>query len=451
MENLILKLEHVILFDPEKKPNKPKPSEIEQMDAKNLLFYPALKDINNQRNLIGMAEGMLLFFNNFKSEEEDDILIKNNVELLALKDRFMIFKQVEDTIVLVLIFTHKITGDFSNTIKNHEYFKIELFDNIMNDFLNIYYILFGNFSQYFIDEFSKVNFTERFFCFIESYFKINDLENQEKGEINFNIASTLSLLTRKKNYSAKILSNLISLKIILKNKYKDFTNLIVYNDEYLVFGDFNKVLLSIINSFIVESNFLKNKKYILTRFFIDFFKINQESFKNNTFSLLNKHNLFKFHANKYNLSKTIYFSVLIHNSTVVFCFWKTENFKLSVHNEIFHYIKNLEFKKEKKKDIKNLPLYVTYLNNLTSTFTNSSNLFCLNKMNKIFIFRFFEEFIKINEGDYYSIYNFQIKIEYKSILFNFLNDRIILLFSDNDNKSEINDKFEEIKNSLNLI
>lgn len=450
MENLILKIEHVILFDPEKRPNKPKPSEIEQMDAKNLLFYPALKDINIQRNLIGMAEGILLFFNNFKDEEEDIDLIKSNVELFALKDRFMLFKQVEDSIILVLIFRHKITGDFSNTIKNHEYFKIELFDELMNDFLNIYYILFGNFSQYFKNDLAKINFTERFFCFIESYFKISDLEIENEG-VNFNIASTLSLLTRKKNYSAKILSNLISLKIILKNKYKDFSNLIVYNDEYLVFGDFNKVLLSIINSFVVESNFLIKKKYVLTQFFIDFFKINEETFNNSTFSLLNNNNLFKFHANKHNLSKTIYFSVLIHNSVVVFCFWKTENFKLSVHNEIFHYIKNLEFKKEKEKNIKNLPLYITYLNNLTATFTNSSNLFCLNKMNKIFIFRFFEEFIKINKGDYYSIYNFQIQIEYKSFLFNFLNDRIILLFSDNNNKSEINDKFEEIKNSLNLI
>ena len=43
------------------------------MDSKRLYFYPALTDINDKRNIVGMVEGYLLFFNSFKTSKNEMI------------------------------------------------------------------------------------------------------------------------------------------------------------------------------------------------------------------------------------------------------------------------------------------------------------------------------------------------------------------------------------------
>ena len=39
------------------------------MDAKRLFFHPSMEDINQKRNLVGMAEGIVLFFDGFGEKE----------------------------------------------------------------------------------------------------------------------------------------------------------------------------------------------------------------------------------------------------------------------------------------------------------------------------------------------------------------------------------------------
>ena len=39
------------------------------MDAKRLFFCPPMEDLNQKRNLVGMAEGIVLFFDGFGKKE----------------------------------------------------------------------------------------------------------------------------------------------------------------------------------------------------------------------------------------------------------------------------------------------------------------------------------------------------------------------------------------------
>lgn len=64
-----VKLEYLFIFDPEKFPEVEKPDEADLMDAKIEFFYPPLEDKFKQRNLVGMAEGFLLFFNSFRKPD----------------------------------------------------------------------------------------------------------------------------------------------------------------------------------------------------------------------------------------------------------------------------------------------------------------------------------------------------------------------------------------------
>lgn len=70
MENLLVKLNNIFLIDPDRVPEKKNPNETEQMEVKRLFFYPSLIDSSDKRNIIGMVEGYLMFFNSFKSDQE---------------------------------------------------------------------------------------------------------------------------------------------------------------------------------------------------------------------------------------------------------------------------------------------------------------------------------------------------------------------------------------------
>jgi hypothetical protein len=77
-------LEYLFIFDPEKFPTVEKPDEADLMDAKIEFFYPPLEDKHKQRNLVGMAEGFLLFFNSFKKPE--DIPIKQSTSFCGVSE-----------------------------------------------------------------------------------------------------------------------------------------------------------------------------------------------------------------------------------------------------------------------------------------------------------------------------------------------------------------------------
>ena len=87
MQKFDLELEYVFLIDPDRLPPNKNASEMEQMDAKRIYFYPSLSDVNDKRNIVGMVEGYLLFFNSFSAEGEEEAKLP---QILTLENRFII-------------------------------------------------------------------------------------------------------------------------------------------------------------------------------------------------------------------------------------------------------------------------------------------------------------------------------------------------------------------------
>lgn len=157
-----VRLQSFFLYDPKNVPATKHPSELEQMNAKIVFFYPMQSDPNEMRNLIGFAEGVCLFFNSFRLDEDLSKEPERELNYLVLQHHLFLSKAFDDRRIGVIILQHSLSED----IQLLHSLSFELIEALVDRFFETLRIWAGGFSP-------EPETIENYVNVIEKYFKTN--------------------------------------------------------------------------------------------------------------------------------------------------------------------------------------------------------------------------------------------------------------------------------------
>ena len=177
MEKLSFKT--CLLFNPNLKSNKKKPTDEEKQDAKLLIYYPSCDEVIVKRSNMGIIEGTILFnhsFNNIKEKQKSqNYKNKNEFLLTELNSTFYFTQKFENEYYLALMIEKKSKNLNLNENVN---FRVGIFKEILNNFYNYFYLFHGSFKDIFFpngedireNEVLYTNIKTTFSDFITCYF-----------------------------------------------------------------------------------------------------------------------------------------------------------------------------------------------------------------------------------------------------------------------------------------
>ena len=106
-----------------------------------------------------------MFFNGFKTEQEEDVV---EPQIFLMQKQIIITRKVDENLLLGIVVSHSMLTENFNTT---EYFNLAIFQKFCNLFINLYFMFYGSFKEQMKDTPSRVEFTENFTLFIESFFR----------------------------------------------------------------------------------------------------------------------------------------------------------------------------------------------------------------------------------------------------------------------------------------
>ena len=186
----ILKIEYSIealyLYNPTLIPKKKKAYEEDIQDAKLLYYYPKDRRIEEKRNNVGLAEGMITFWGIFSNNEN-----KTKTQVIYLDQYVHIITNFETDYWLCIVLkshtkelTYYQNNNSTNTYINVECFKFEkpnlsyvLCDKFVKHLTMYIELFYGSIAAYMIDDRLTEKFDAMFTSFIQNYQKINSYGN----------------------------------------------------------------------------------------------------------------------------------------------------------------------------------------------------------------------------------------------------------------------------------
>jgi len=459
-----LALEYFFIYNPTLLPENPKASEVELMDAKKIFFYPPLVDINKQRNLMGMGEGFVAFYNTFKSSGNESE--NRETQAMIFNQRVMLSKCLDNDNFIVLILKHEL-GDQNdnkfNAINRLSRLDTTLYKRILDRFCKVFRSIFEPVQYYLSSQEKLIEFTENILRFIESYFYLNQENENNKRTLDISAKLFGDIIIKRK------INNSLTLPIVrtileMNNDYSNFYDLMVFKSSYLLYtrleDDIVKTLTSILFDFDVKtSRLIESKPKIrFSKFFENFYDfefldtIDKDEYvlsemrnkKHFSFNLPVKNNddvrYYKFYAT-FIIEKDLIFILLLKNKMVP----QPLINKLKLISKNFNIPFNGDIPKTKN-------LYFGFFNILNQSMTNAIDLYCCNKMSRgevlVFISNFFKKQDKAENKDIFCYY---LTVGYQSAIMNIVNGRITWIYSTDIDKYDVIDEFHLLKEKIKTI
>jgi First Longin domain of INTU, CCZ1 and HPS4 len=118
-QNYNYRIQRLFLLDPTQKSKKIKPIEEDMQDAKNLFYYPESTNIDQQRNHIGLAEGIMNMFNLFHPSDAPP----SEFSHINSGNQVHIYLKVEGNLILCLVLkTFEVQQSYSRCQNDYKLF-----------------------------------------------------------------------------------------------------------------------------------------------------------------------------------------------------------------------------------------------------------------------------------------------------------------------------------------
>jgi hypothetical protein len=160
-----------LIFNPNLKPNKKKPSDEEKQDAKLLIYYPSCDEIMAKRSNMGIIEGTIQFNHSFNdmNEKEKSQKYKNKIEFLIaeLNSTFYFTQKFENKYYISIIIEKKYKSLNLNENVNH---RASIFKEILTNFYNYFYLFHGTFDDIFFPNGKDIRDNESLYTNIQTTF-----------------------------------------------------------------------------------------------------------------------------------------------------------------------------------------------------------------------------------------------------------------------------------------
>ena len=464
MKLMNMALEYFFIYNPTLEPDNPKASEVEMMDAKKIFFYPTLVDINRQRNLIGIGEGFVSFYNSFNRLGSE----VNNAEtqVMVLNQRIMLSRCIDNDNYIVLILTHQL-GDLKQSkykaINRVSRVNMAIYKKLLDRFCKVYRTIFEPVQYYITSQETLIGFTESILRFVESYFSIEETNSKKHGSIDL-LSKLFGDFIVKRKFPSSLTMPIVRTVVELKNDYQNFYDLLAFKSSYLIHTSLNdevtKTLTSLLfDMSINESRAIESRPYIkFSKFFESFYDLELAiGTKNSNFVLSEFHNKKRISFNlpviygddvKYYKFYPIF---IVENDVLVLLLLKNK----SVPVELLNRMKSLANSVNKPfmtDQPKSNNIFLGFFNVLNHHITNAVDMLGLGKMSKgellIFVSTFFN---RQEKRDRRTIYSYYMLVGESAIIFNLVNERITWIYSTDIDKYDVIDEFCMLKENVKSI
>ena len=464
MEVMDLDLEYFFIYNPTLVPDNPKASEVEMMDAKKIFFYPTLVDINKQRNLMGMGEGFVSFYNTFRKIDED--ADNRDVQVMAFDRRVMISKCIDNDNYIVMIMKHGFGNEKENkhkVINRVSKFNVAIYKRLLDRFCKVYRTIFEPVQYYISSQENLVEFTENILRFIESYFFVEEAHKESKKSINVLSKLFGDLIVKRK------LTNSITLPIVrtiieLKNDYPNFYDLMAFKSSYLIYtgltDDIAQTLISLLFDMDIKSSrsIESKQKITFSRFFENFYDLEfLDSLTKTEYTLTEtrskKHLSFNIPVTSNSETKyyKFYTTFIIHNDMLILLLLKNKSASPALLTRLKSIPKllNTPFTNDQPKS-KNI--YLGFFNILNQSITNAIDMTGLAKMRPGEILLFASTFFSKQEnGEKNEVYFYYMVIGETAVAFNLVNGRITWIYSTDIDRYDVIDEFCLLRENVKTI
>ena len=453
MENILLTLENLFIYNPNKLPIDHKADEQAQIDAKIIFFYPTLVEQHNQRAFIMIAESIVLVFNRFSVNELDEITEIGKTNILHLDKKVLISQKIDDDHFLVILFSHENPSNQNNQMnEKYDILDSKILSQISQNFIHTFTNIFGNIGLQISNSIKIVSFIETIVHFIELYFKRNgtDFSNHP-----FNLLP--NFLYRRK-IDNKVLLNLVKLSTILKINHEELIDLIIFKNAYLMYSSFDPIFVAEIANLLFD--------------FLDFEKFeNPNGGLAKNFEMSDDYNYRTFEGNRNGIiigsqlqnqpkiysknalfeAKNKYYTVLNINGAILFYVFSKKLSTSSIFLDTQKFLKDQVIFDSEPEIILKKNKYVFFYNCINFSFSNSVDLVCIEKMSKQLASYFMENFQKLRNGNLKSIFLSFLKIKNEACLINFVNDRILVLYTVEADQLDLWKEFHELSKKIESI
>lgn len=403
MSKLHYDLAYVFLIDPEKLPPHKNPTELEQMDAKRLYFYPSLTDINDKRNLVGMVEGYLIFFNSFQQEEEPEL---QSPQVFTLQNQVILTSNVDKTLILAVILKHRFDVQNQGMM---ELINLKTYQELMRLFIDLYLLFFQDFISFQQQTITQIEFVEKFTQFIESFFSV------QKSQMTFDLFSLVDKESRKEQMNRQTIAKCISSKIFLKHKDPNLMGIIIYYKDQMVTHNATDQLLEMFN-FLLKDEGEKS----FSHFFRSHFLISDADNEKRNFIMTQKKTYFPIFIHNFTGRSKKYFSLVRSGNFTIVNFWKKNEFNNSFHYFQSDFLKGVEAKVEVRSKEINSSNQIFY-NSLQKTFNLANNIDTLRQINEIFFLKYFQFFQAFKKSELTSFFDSELYYNKENMLIKCLN------------------------------
>lgn len=464
MEFMNLTLEYFFIYNPTLIPDNPKASEVEMMDAKKIFFYPTLVDINKQRNLMGMGEGFISFFNIFKKPKATP----NNTEtqVFALDRRVMVSKCIDNDNYIVLIMAHKFGSDKNSkyrVINNLSRINLAVYKRILDRFCKVYRMIFEPVQYYISSQDSLVEFTENILRFVESYFVIEKAYKNEHRSINA-LSKLFGDIIIKKKLSYMTTLPIVRTAIELKNDYSNFYDLIAFKSSYLIYTGLDDDVVKTIISLLFELDISTTRsmesrsRVTFSKFFESYYDLEfLETFNKSEYTLTEarnkKHFSFNLPVNSNNNTKfyKFYANFIVDNDIVIILLLKNKLTTPALLNRAKN-IPKIISTTFANDQLKSKNLYFGFFNILNQNITNAVDIAGISLMNRAMLLFFVSCFFnKQEKEDKNDIYSYYMIVGDEAVMFNLVNSRITWIYSSDIDKYDVIDEFFLLRESVKMI